>query len=335
MNSNESGRKPQYAVSGRAARMRRRKRKRIALFASFALIILLLTISAVLLALELADVVAKNKTPDESSDNPSVTTPPPAGEEKLNYIISQSTYHTTEGALILVNNDHEYTFPSSTSRLMNIYDTRPKDSTGKSIYSCKDSTLLMDKTALAAFNKFMTDFVAATGNQYLTVSDAYRTLADQEGKSIAPGRSDHHTGYLVAVKFVEEHTYTSDNSTKYSTEYSWLNDNAAKYGFVLRYPSSKVAYTGVSGYTYAYRYVGMAHAAYMSANNLCLEEYVELLKSSYKYSGEHLKITDSNGVKYEVYYIAEGEPVYVPASSTAFEVSGDNTGGFIVTVTLG
>jgi D-alanyl-D-alanine carboxypeptidase len=75
----------------------------------------------------------------------------------------------------------------------------------------------------------------------------------------------------------------------------------------------------------------------MNANSLCLEEYVDLLKTSYNYSSEHLKITDAKGVKYEVYYIPKtgtNTTIYIPASSGGYEISGDNVGGYIVTVTL-
>ena len=178
----------------------------------------------------------------------------------------------------------------------------------------------------------MDDFYAATNNPYALVSDAYRSFADQEGKSIPAGYSDHHTGYLVSIKFYDDTgIYTSENP-KYADAYAWLNTHAAEYGFVMRYPASKTLVTSVSDYTYSYRYVGLAHATYMSANNLCLEEYVALLRNSYVFGGEHLKITDSKGTNYEVYYIPAATDtetaIYVPASSGGFEISGDNEAGY-------
>lgn len=335
MNSHDSGRPPQQPGSGRAARLRRRRRKRIALFASFILIILLLSLAAVLLALKIADVISSGKNPGDPDGTGDST--PAEGVTARDYIPSPQTYLTTEGVLILVNNDHKYDFPANSSRLYNVYEARPKDSGGAAIYGCLSSSIKMDKSALAAFNAFMEAFYAEKHNPYASV-EAYRSYDDQLDKqsATAAGHSDHHTGYLVTVRFVDDtkSTYTSENSTKYAADYDWLNKNAAKYGFVLRYPASKTLETGVSGYSYAYRYVGTAHAAYMSESGLCLEEYVELLKSSYKYSGEHLKINGADGKKYEVYYVAEGETLYVPAAGE-YEVSGDNTGGLIVTLNVG
>ncbi len=340
MNSREPGHINQQFGTGRAARLRRRRRKRIALFASFAVIIILIVLAIVLLALEIAEASGKLNNGGNSE-----TTASPGGETDTSpsgkYIAAQGDFSIYEGTLILVNSSHEYVFPSTEARLANIFDSRSKDSSGNYPYMCSFNTLRMDRTALSALNKFMEAFYAATKNEYALISDAYRTYDEQAAKNstIKAGFSDHHTGYLVSVKFydtVKKITYTSDSAV-FADAYTWLNEHAAEYGFVLRYPSNKSSITGVSDYTYCYRYVGMAHAAYMSANNLCLEEYVSLLKTSYTFDGVHLNITDKKGVSYEVYYIpktGDNTAIYVPASSGGYEISGDNEGGYIVTVTL-
>ena len=48
--------------------------------------------------------------------------------------------------------------------------------------------------------------------------------------------------------------------------------------------------------------MGVPHAKYMTENNLCLEEYIELLRNAYNYNDEHLKITDEYGAAYEIYF---------------------------------
>ena len=123
-----------------------------------------------------------------------------------------------------------------------------------------------------------------------------------------------------------------------------LLEMGVRYGFVQRYPASKTGLTGISGYEECLRYVGVAHAAYMTKNNLCLEEYVELIRKNHVSAegtdGKHLLVdTDGDGTaNYAVYYVPKNEssdlttipvPVGVP-----YAVSGDNVGGFIVTVTL-
>ena len=105
---------------------------------------------------------------------------------------------------------------------------------------------------------------------------------------------------------------------------------------MVRYPDSKAAITGVDGYEYCFRYVGVPHAYYIHENNYCLEEYVELIKNTYT-PDKTLKITTSDGGLYEVYYVAAGSEeltvLKVPANYS-YTVSGDNIGGFIVTVNL-
>ena len=103
----------------------------------------------------------------------------------------------------------------------------------------------------------------------------------------------------------------------------------------MRYPNSKAAITGVSAYEYCFRYVGVAHATYMVTNNLCLEEYTARLAASYT-KDSPLEITAADGHKYEVYYVAASGDITtleIP-KNYVYDISGDNIGGFIVTVHL-
>ena len=116
-------------------------------------------------------------------------------------------------------------------------------------------------------------------------------------------------------------------------KYSWIVSNCAQYGFVQRYPADKKSKTGVEENTWHYRFVGAPHAALMKQNNLCLEEYLEWIRD-YTPSGNPAAIT-VNGTYYEVYYVpaVQGNPTEVPVpKSDSYTVSGDNIGGFVVTV---
>lgn len=327
--------------SGRAARIRRRKAKRIALFASLLVIIALLLCAVILLAIQIANVSSQIETPDDES----VTTPPPAGDttppaDSANAGYTAFMYDSAkmhEGELVLVNKDHEYVFPATVSHMSDIRSSRVKAADGNYPYSC-DYDKLMDTVALGAFNEMMNAFYTATGNSYALVSAAYRTAEEQNsmGGETKGGYSDHHTGMLVTVKFFMDGIMYSTQDSKFSADYTWLAENAHKFGFVVRYPDNKIAQTGVSNYSNAYRYVGKAHAAYMSQNNLCLEEYVELLKTHNLFDS-HLSVTDSDGVGYEIYRIAASTAaqtsVQIPAGKQ-YAISGDNDGGLIVTVKL-
>ena len=151
------------------------------------------------------------------------------------------------------------------------------------------------------------------------------------------GHTDHNSGYCVsfAANFLKMDSY------------DWVLENCAAYGFIQRFPPDKAEITGIGedekvGYNYeeCFRYVGIPHATYMTENDLCLEEYIELLCDSYTFDGEHLLITGSDGNEYSVYYTAVSDDdlttLNVP-SNFSYTVSGDNRGdegGFIVTVNL-
>ena len=115
--------------------------------------------------------------------------------------------------------------------------------------------------------------------------------------------------------------------------YTWFADNACKYGFIVRYPEGKQEQTGENPRNYTYRYVGIPHAVYMKENNLCLEEYISKVKSYTKEAP--LEINTDSG-SYSVYYVTAiegGTSVDVPADKS-YTVSGDNCGGFVVTVKM-
>ena len=59
--------------------------------------------------------------------------------------------------------------------------------------------------------------------------------------------------------------------------YQWLSENAADYGFIMRYPASKSAITGVMYEPWHWRFVGLEHAPKIKASGLCFEEYLETL----------------------------------------------------------
>ena len=63
-----------------------------------------------------------------------------------------------------------------------------------------------------------------------------------------------------------------------SMEYGWMLDNCYKYGFILRYPSNKVATTGFDYEPWHYRFVGRTVASIIYEANICFEEYVALTK---------------------------------------------------------
>ncbi len=84
-----------------------------------------------------------------------------------------------------------------------------------------------------------------------------------------PGCSEHNAGLAMDIG-----TTTDFEKTK---TYQWLSENAADYGFIMRYPASKSAITGVMYEPWHWRFVGLEHAPKIKASGLCFEEYLETL----------------------------------------------------------
>ncbi len=301
--------------SRRKERRARRQKARITLLGICVVIILLLLTLAIFLFCAIADALKDPK--DESDTPPAISTPSKTTE------ILYSNTKLNQGVLLLVNLDHYYD-PALAPDLVKIEGTQP----APDAYEVRNTSWKLNNTALSAFN----DMIAAyrqdpKGNNDIQIASAYRTADDQKVYSTPVGHSDHHSGYCLAI---------SDRSKTPLTDH-WIYENGHKFGFIRRYPDEKSGTTNVStGYEYCIRYVGIPHATYIYQNSLCLEEYVELLRTRYA-NGEHLQITDHNGTQYEVYYVAksnaETTSITVPANY-AYTISGDNANGFIVTVNL-
>ena len=242
---------------------------------------------------------------------------------------------TLHGPLALVNDTHEYQFPTEANKgLANIWEYRVAHTAeGQTApYKTSFNTLLLDGAALTSMHEWLTAFHKATGKSDVIISAAYRTFEEQGKFAVTPGKSDHHTGFGITLK-IYDGTITSDifDNAEY---YTWLAENAHKYGFVVRYPEEKVAITGINDYVEYFHYVGDGPATYMKENNLCLEEFVVQIKS---YTHDNpLEVHDVNGQNWLIYYTAcpgDMTTVKLPTNFT-YTVSGDNDGGIIVCVSL-
>ncbi len=317
--------------SNREERKKRRQKERIAVLSIALTVLAILLTLAVFLVCTIVDAV-NDGNPSETGGNPNPSTPPSQAivfEQKTE---TNDKIHT--GELTVVNEDHAYIFPTSSTHLISIYDNRTKVN-GSNPYQL--NTLFakqMHKDAFAQMEKMMLKYYEVYQDGSVMIKYAYRSYADQEalGSTIGAGYSDHHTGYAMAL-----HQGNVNGNPPLNTDH-WIYENCHKYGFIVRYPDNKTDKTKVDDYGHCFRYVGIPHAAYITQNGLCLEEYVELLKA---YTSENrLKITLEDGSAYEVYYTAatstasDGVTTLQVPKNYAYTVSGDNIGGFIVTVDL-
>ena len=246
--------------------------------------------------------------------------------------VSSSDVHV--GDLILVNDTYKYVAPSTAPVLVPIVSDREShglSATNKPIYSYYttdiDNCVKLESNSSKLFNQWADAFYKATGSIDLFV----KNVSDNDASKTA----EHQTGKAIDLcVWVSGSQYWNLDDAEYAETFKWLYDNAYKYGFVLRYPTAKSTVTGVTNEAYHFRQVGYAHAYYMQKNNLCLEEYLEFLKTS----TSPLEFNGDDGNKYMVYYQAASEgdttTLTVPADLD-YTVSGDNMGGFIVTVNVG
>ncbi len=99
-------------------------------------------------------------------------------------------------------------------------------------------------------------------------------LAYTERFVAIPGTSEHQYGRSIDV--------TMDGTTNHSfhkTEQGqWLIDHAHEYGFIIRYPSDKTELTGINYEPWHLRWVGEEHASFIHKHDLCLEEYIALVR---------------------------------------------------------
>ncbi len=252
-----------------------------------------------------------------------------------------------EGPLVLVNNYNECKFDGEEIASVLEY----KQEIGNEKYMVADYDVKLNSAIIGNLDNMLSDFHDAYNDDSVMVSSGYRSkqlqeeLYDEEqltkedtestdGELVAvPGYSEHQTGYAVDLSI----SLGDDAYVEYtnSDDYKWMLDNCSIYGFILRYPPDKVAITEIAHETWHYRYVGTPHASYIMQNNLCLEEYIELVKNCDQINP--LYVTDLSLTNWMIYYVpataGEYTAVTVPINND-YQVYGNNSDGFVVAVKL-
>ncbi len=276
-----------------------------------------------------------------SSEAPSEQEPP----ANIAYL-EMSAADLSRGDLILVNREH--TFDAALAEgVTSVRDGRLSDIQENSFATPIGTTML---TALEDMQRGMV--AAMSDGMRLLVNAGYRTAQSQQdlideyteskgeeyvARFVAPvGASEHHTALAADISFYDTAggkvlATTSPDAAAY---YSWCLANCGAYGLVLRYTAEKEAVTGYSAESWHFRYVGVPHALYMNKMGLCLEEYLDELKTTS--FGDRLYIPAEDGRVWSVYYAPTDSPdgsshLPVPRDA-AYTVSGNNADGYIVTV---
>ncbi|MBR5405349.1 MAG: D-alanyl-D-alanine carboxypeptidase family protein [Oscillospiraceae bacterium] len=268
---------------------------------------------------------SENVTPGTQSsrqDTPNVPTLPADYEQSL-----QPAAGVYTGSLVLVNDAN----PSRLSRQeLDLQQVWYASDRPESLILSYPGYTFLNRTALTQFNRMMTAYYSVTNNAEIMFNYGYL----EAGKEKSNPESA--TGLDVQLHLkLKNGSYAFISNT---APYSWIYEHMTSYGYVIRYPEEKSGITGVKsgGYT-AIRYVGVPHAYYMSQNNLCLEEYLDLLKNQYTFGQGMLEFSAGEQL-YRVYYVqASGTgDTEVPVPKTLpYDISGNNTDGYIVTVAVG
>ena len=238
-----------------------------------------------------------------------------------------------KGNLVLVNKDVEYKFMEDDISLLPLYGNK------SSFYNVKDMVTELDSDTMKRLDTLMESFLASTGRKDsdLWVVDGYHSYEEQStryyngGSVFEPGHSDYHTGRTFDLA-----VFPQDGSSSYyfdaEGDYEWFKENAAKYGFIVRFPEGKDDITGEVARRRTYRYVGVPHAGYITDNNLCMEEYIDLLR---KHPVDDPLEYKGDNYTYYMYFVpaeATGNSTIIPVpADSSYNVSGNNVDGFIVT----
>ena len=93
-----------------------------------------------------------------------------------------------------------------------------------------------------------------------------------------PSESEHRSG--LAVDITDRYYEDKDSSLENTELFVWLKMHCCEYGFILRYPKDRKLITGHVYEPWHFRYVGEEAAAFMTENDLTLEEFLDLYRTS-------------------------------------------------------
>ncbi len=201
--------------------------------------------------------------------------------------------------LILVNPWNSLTASDVPSDLVNVYSTRKDGRATQKLreYAAKALEALMLEanacgvvktntpsgyplSVMSAYRSY--EYQNQLFNTYVSQEMTNKGLTREAAEAIVvtyscrAGTSEHQTGLCVDM-----HTLSSAGQAfRYEAEALWLAENCHKFGFILRFPENKTDVTGITYEPWHFRYVGRYHATKIKDLGMCLEEYIEYLKTN-------------------------------------------------------
>lgn len=136
-----------------------------------------------------------------------------------------------------------------------------------------------------------------------------------------PNASEHQTGLAIDLGLNEGEIDFIRPSFPHSGICDKFRKTALKYGFIERYKEGKEKITKISAEEWHFRYVSYPHSEIIELKNICLEEYISLIKKE-----GLIKYKD-----YEISYIPYCGKDITLKLNNCDTVSGNNMDGFILT----
>jgi D-alanyl-D-alanine carboxypeptidase len=223
------------------------------------------------------------------------------------------------GFVRLINSEHSIDEERDGVSLTSVASLVPDNAHGEMLHPVALDALrgLFDKA-----HKERIDFLfAASGyRDYASQQQIYDETMDKSFVQ-QPGHSEHQSG--LAIDIGVHNVTQSEMST--SREGRYLADNAWRDGLILRYPADKQEITGIAHEPWHFRYIGQPHAGYCKQNNLCLEQYIQLLKDT---GGYTMKL---GGKTYFVSYQTPNDGMLYVPGILDYNISSDNVDGYLIT----
>ncbi|MCH5279461.1 MAG: M15 family metallopeptidase [Christensenellaceae bacterium] len=310
-------------------------------------------------------------TPAPTSKSTTTPTPEPTPTPAPYTIVTVDSQLVNDGELVLVNWAHEYENTDTASTVLAAEyagDHLLLESDQARLSS--DALEALNSLADGFFEVTGGDRLFVTSG-YRTVEYQawlYADYVEANGEELAkiyvadPGYSEHHTGLAVDLSTMSA---AGERVALVNHELAaWLNTNCARFGFILRYPVGKTELTHIAYEPWHFRYLGLANALAVAGLDITYEEYVEHIRQ-YSIETGMLHVTpmrddgsmagdavDGAGLAlldvamlggipdegYLIYYVTASETgvteVRIPVEAESYSISGDNDGGFIITVTL-
>lgn len=292
-----------------------KKKKQLTAYALAAVAVLLvlsiLTLAIMGIVSAIKKGVQNNELDDESVD-------PTRGYVTTTF--AENQLHS--GNLLMIDEAHPYVAEANSGVETISVEIGRATIDGSPLYSSNALQNFVQKEALDAMNKMLTDFYNKTQDDNVWVN--------------VNSEAFYAAGNTFELRYTTGVSGAARPSISESETYDWIFQNAYKYGFVQLYsaPEANTAEGAEAAQdkTNIFRYVGEIHSNIMKDKKCeTLSEYLELLKAKTTFK-THFRTT-VNKVSYEVYYLAQGGELLVPEKyKDSYTVSGNNVDGYIVTV---